>query len=354
MKIKRITTRDIAKHLGLHYTTVAEALRNSPRISAKTKERVDKAAKDLGYTPDPILAALNAYRCNKKIDRRSATIAWINTSPTQEPAKVKMGITWDCYVGAKERVGELGYNLEHFWLQNPRMTDKRATSILVARGIKGDLLPPLDEEVKTLDFDWDKFSAVRLGHSLRDSNLPSVSPDQVGNTINLFKFLVRAGYKRIGFACPRWINQRVNSGFAAGFMGAHNEYLPDQPLFPLFQKDLKDDTKGEFLDWVRKHRFEALILHHNDDYESVLKEAGIRIPEDISLAWISLFSSSTSRSGIYEDGRVIGRQGVDLIVAMLNRGEFGPSEPQTDLHVHGTLVLGKTIKLPGQALETRR
>lgn len=347
--MKRITTRDIAKHVGLHYTTVAEALRNSPRISAKTKERVNAAAKELGYKPDPILAALNAYRCNKQSDRRSATIAWVNTQPTPEPSEIKRGITWECYMGASERVEELGYKLENFWLQNPRMSDKRATSILVARGIRGILIPPLDEEVKKLDFDWDKFSAVRLGHSLRESNLPSVSPDQVGNMINLFKFLIQSGFKRIGLACPRWINRRVNSGFVAGFMGAHFEYIPDSPPPPVFDKNLNEDSRAEFVEWVRKHRFDALILHRNDDYESILKEAGIRVPEDLSLTWISLFHKTTHRCGIYEDGKAIGRQGIDLIVAMLNRGQFGPSQPQVDLHVHGTLILGETLKLPQKA-----
>ncbi|MEX0331586.1 MAG: LacI family DNA-binding transcriptional regulator [Puniceicoccaceae bacterium] len=350
--MKRITTRDIAKHIGMHYTTVAEALRNSPRISEKTKKRVSEAAKELGYKPDPILAALNAYRCSKKIDRRSATIAWINTHPTPEPTQGQRGIGWECYCGAKERVEELGYKLENFWLQNPRMTDKRATSILIARGIKGVLIPPLDAGVQTLEFDWEKFSAVRLGHSLRATNLPSVTPDQVGNTITLFKFLVRSGFKRIGLACPRWINQRVNFGFAAGFLGAHQEYLPDHLPAPLFQEDLNEETKPKFLEWVREYRFDALVLHQNDDYESVLKEAGIRVPEDLSLAWTSLFSNDPDRCGIHEDGKTIGRQGIDLIVAMLNRGQFGPSHPQTDLHVHGTLVLGKTLKMPhsGQIL----
>jgi len=345
MKMERVTTRDIAKHLGLHYTTVAEALRNSPRISEKTRKRVTEAAEKLGYRPDPLLSALNAYRSNKA-DRRSATIAWINTYENMDSAHFKEGFNFNCLRGAKKRVEELGYKLENFWLHHPRMSDKRASGILVARGIKGVLVPPLDEEVKSLDFDWEKFSAVRLGHSLRESHLPSVSPDQAGNTQRLFKFLVRAGFRRIGFACPRWINQRVSSGFVSGFMGAHHEHLPDIQPFPMFEKGLNEETKAEFVNWVREHKFDVLVVHRNDDYESVLKEAGIRVPEDLSLAWITLFHKNTHRCGIYENGELIGRHGIDLIVAMLNRGEYGPSDHQTDLRLHGTLVLGQTLKLP--------
>lgn len=346
MSTKRITTRDIAKQLGLHYTTVAEALRNSPRISTKTRKLVSETAKEMGYQPDPILSALNAYRSNNKTDRRSATIAWINTYEEKGTEHYKKGFIYDCLVGATERVEELGYKLENFWLHNPRMSDKRASNILVARGIRGVLVPPLYEKVKTLEFDWEKFSAVRLGHSLRESKLPSVSPDQVGNTHRLFKFLVRAGFRRIGFACPGWINRRVSSGFVSGFLGAHYEYLPEIEPFPLFQKDLNKDTEVEFIQWVRTHRFDVLLLHRNDDYESVLAKAGIRVPEDLSLAWVALLNKNSHRCGIYEFGESIGRQGINLIVAMLNRGEFGPSTHQSDLRLHGTLVVGQTLKLP--------
>lgn len=351
MSIKRITTRDIAKHLGLHYTTVAEALRNSPRISAKTRARVNAAAKDLDYKPDPILNALNAYRCNGKTDRRLATIAWINT---YEKEHLKIGFTHDCFLGTGERVNELGYKLEKFWINSPQMSHKRASDILVARGIKGVLVPPLDERVKTLDLAWENFSAVQLGYSLRDSNLPLVSADQVGNTRRLFRFLTRAGFKRIGLACPRWINQRVNTGFVSGFLGAHQEYLPDTKPFPLFQKDLGEDTEHEFIEWIKHHKLEALIVHRNDDYESVLSKAGIRVPEDISLAWLTLFNRNSHRCGIYENGELVGRHGINLLVAMINRGEYGPSIPRSELLLHGTLVVGRTIQLPESAGEIHK
>jgi LacI family transcriptional regulator len=109
---------------------------------------------------------------------------------------------------------------------------------------------------------------------------------------------------------------------------------------------LNKDTKVEFIEWVKKHRFDALIVHRNDDYESVLDEAGIRVPDDLSLAWVTLFNRNSQRCGIYENGQSVGRQGINLIVAMLNRGEFGASDPQSDLRLHGTLLLGKTLKLP--------
>ena len=39
--------RELARSLGLSHTTVSEALRDSPRVKAATRERVLKAARDL-------------------------------------------------------------------------------------------------------------------------------------------------------------------------------------------------------------------------------------------------------------------------------------------------------------------
>ncbi len=60
--LSRITQRDIARHLGVHVSKVSLALRRHSSIPADTRERVEKAARDLGYRQDPALTALMAFR----------------------------------------------------------------------------------------------------------------------------------------------------------------------------------------------------------------------------------------------------------------------------------------------------
>src|SRR6267154_1398667 len=50
--------REIARTLGLSHTTVSEALRDSPRVNPATRRRVQKAAKSVGYRPNPLAGAL--------------------------------------------------------------------------------------------------------------------------------------------------------------------------------------------------------------------------------------------------------------------------------------------------------
>lgn len=54
----RVTIKDIAEKLGLATSTVSLALKDHPGISQKTREKVKKMAKKMGYVPDPMAKAL--------------------------------------------------------------------------------------------------------------------------------------------------------------------------------------------------------------------------------------------------------------------------------------------------------
>ncbi len=64
MHKKTITIRDIARQLGLSAMTVSLALRDHPRISAPTKERVRAAMKELKYAPNQVARALATGKSN--------------------------------------------------------------------------------------------------------------------------------------------------------------------------------------------------------------------------------------------------------------------------------------------------
>jgi LacI family transcriptional regulator len=63
--MQHITQRDLAKMAGVSHTTVSLALRQHPSISDETRARILKLAHKLSYRPDPMLAALNAYRVKR-------------------------------------------------------------------------------------------------------------------------------------------------------------------------------------------------------------------------------------------------------------------------------------------------
>ncbi len=50
--MKRVTIKDIAKELGLAYSTVSMAINDDKEISQKTKQKVKKAIEKMGYVPN--------------------------------------------------------------------------------------------------------------------------------------------------------------------------------------------------------------------------------------------------------------------------------------------------------------
>jgi LacI family transcriptional regulator len=61
---KRITLRDIADDLGVTVSTASLALRGHPRISAETTQKVEQAARRMGYIYNRAAANLRQTRSN--------------------------------------------------------------------------------------------------------------------------------------------------------------------------------------------------------------------------------------------------------------------------------------------------
>ncbi len=61
---KKVTLQDIGRKLGLSATTISLALRNHPRISRETKERVNVLLEELKYQPNRVARALVTGKSN--------------------------------------------------------------------------------------------------------------------------------------------------------------------------------------------------------------------------------------------------------------------------------------------------
>lgn len=64
MSQKNITIKTIAEKLGISISTVSRALKNNPRISNDTREKVIQVAEKLNYIPNPIALNLQKSRTN--------------------------------------------------------------------------------------------------------------------------------------------------------------------------------------------------------------------------------------------------------------------------------------------------
>ena len=62
MAQRAVSIQDIAGEAGVSHATVSRALRNSPLISADVRERIQRLARDMGYTPNAVAQSLKGQR----------------------------------------------------------------------------------------------------------------------------------------------------------------------------------------------------------------------------------------------------------------------------------------------------
>ena len=81
----RVSIKDIAKAANVSHSTVSRALSDSPLISADTKERIQRLAQEMAYTPDAIARSL--------VTQRTHTVGVVVTTITDPwVAEVVQGI----------------------------------------------------------------------------------------------------------------------------------------------------------------------------------------------------------------------------------------------------------------------
>ncbi|NHN55582.1 LacI family DNA-binding transcriptional regulator [Calidifontibacter sp. DB0510] len=101
---RRARIADVARAAGVSATTVSHALSNSGRVSEQTRERILRAAEDLGYRPSPRATALRSGR--------SRTIAVASSmSAAVAGGAARQGFYLEVAAAAAERAFDYGYAL---------------------------------------------------------------------------------------------------------------------------------------------------------------------------------------------------------------------------------------------------
>lgn len=336
---KRVTLRDIAKVAGLHFTTVGMALRGNREIPPATQERVRKIAEELGYRPDPMLAALNAYRRNQEAPHFQATLAWVNNWPKREDLQKNLSFRY-YYEGAKHRAEQLGYKLEEFWLHEKGMTPSRFTGILRARNISALLMAPQAHSNTSVDLDYSDFAVLSFGYSLQPAVFHVVTNHHFHSMNLLVREVCKLGYKRIGlFASADWNRKVENCLF--GTMAMARTENPDIAEVPPLVETTQTGKK-EMKAWLKAAKPDVVVSHGGG--LKLLRSLGYSIPEDIGFANFSIWDTPLGFSGIHQNDFRIGEVAVNVIVSMLHSGERGIPKTPMRILIESDWEPGATLR----------
>lgn len=335
----RVTHKQIAEVIGVHRATVSLALKGHHSISPALRKRIKALAKKMGYSPDPMLSALAAYRQQNQKAGFKGVLGWLGFS-TKDYRWNEIPLFQSYFEGARRAAERFGYEVSVFGLGNTSKELRRLASILRARNISGLLLAPQPQAASSLIFPWEYFSAVTFGYTLAEPSLHLVSSTQLRAVVLAMQKLREHGYQRIGFAFSLQHDERADHNYLAGYLLECR--LNGAPALVATATDYRD-PKGSFHQWLRDERVDV-ILTGNYNAPRELEASGLRVPEDIAVACPSLPNTELGVAGVIEDAEAIGETAVNVLVAAIQRGERGvPKIPQRIL-IEGRWVMAPSIR----------
>jgi LacI family transcriptional regulator len=328
MSLKRVTLRDLAKKLGVSHTTVSLALRNHHSILPARRQQIKQLAEQEGYRPDPFLSALSVYRQQTRPAGFHSTLGWINR--WGRPGELRRLKEFDAYwCGGSQAAEHLGYRLEDIhWPAD--ISAARFQQILLARGIHGLLIPPHPAPPDWGNFDWSKFSIIRLGMSVPEPDSHVVTSDHQRAVLMAFEKMSRYGYERIGLVVCADFDRHLGGNYIGGFAAAQKLFKFQHILPPLLTNEpvyqnQRGKAKQLLQKWLAQHRPDA-ILSAVIEVPAMIRDLGYRIPQAVAVAGSS--RDVPVDAVINQNPEDIGRIAVQMLVSQINLSERGvPAVP---------------------------
>ncbi len=315
-----MTLKKIAERAGVSLATVSYALRHHPKIPLATRERVQAAARALGYRPNPRVAGLMAHirRGRTRLAGDRLAFVWVHTSRTDA---VRQPLLRAVFQGAQARAQQAGFGLEEFWTADAGMTDRRLQKIIRARGIVGVVLSPVTtpETHVTLDWDWSLFAAAVVGNVTWTPDLHHAGHHHFLGMRRCLEELAKLGCVRPAALLDEETHERAKRAWEGAFLAHHPQPRDARALLRIWPRDQRADHGA----WLRGTGADALIVHPT----SALDELGLRtlagrrrLPT-VTLNWQE---ERAGIGGIDQGHDRVAAHAVDLVTSQLQLNELGP------------------------------
>lgn len=343
--MKSPTMADVARAAAVSKNTVSLALREDPRISPRTRQRIVAVATRLGYERNPIVGEMMAHMRLGSQSGFHATFALINAN--LDPTSFTSHPTIPSYVkGATDRAADLGYRLDPFWMHDPRIDGKALARIIAARGIRGVLIVGMMKENRIPSHFLpvvEKFPCVVTGVRTRQPALSFACVDHHMLTLKSLERTLALGYRRPALALDQVIDTLVDGRFTSGFLIGQQKLPPDRRVEPFYQFAQARDDPSLFLRWVEKEQPDVIFTLYNV-VRSWLEEAGWKIPDDIGLVQLEWRQNQPHWSGMNQHNDIVGQAALELLASMVRNRESGvPAFPRATL-IGSTWVDGSTVR----------
>jgi len=323
------------------------AMRNHPRISSATKDRIARLVRKHKYVVDGRVSELMRSIRQHAGGEPTSSVGLMSLYPEARPwvNRERHGHLARLHGSIVQRAAELGYRVEEFWVRNPDMSPARLATIIETRGIRGLLslgAPELEDEIPP---ELQRFVIVTQGASIR-TKLHRVGSHFAHNTTLLMEQLKARGYQRPGAVLQEYQDGRNAHVMAAMYL-YYSKYVFGGPDIPIFYARTSLD-QGALKTWYRAYRPDVLIYadhaKHYASLQAFFRSQRISIPRDLGLAVLDAAAHPPGISGVRQAVEQMGISAVDMLVSRLHHGESGLPRVAKIEKIEGDWVEGSTLR----------
>lgn len=327
--MKKYTLRDVAKAAGVSHMTVSRVLNNNPRVSATTREKVQKVITELGYEPDA--------RARAFVTKKSQLLGLV-VSDISNPfnAEISRGI--------EDKAFEMGYSLIFCSSDESPQRTEACVKHMLRTGVDGMIFTSVRlKEPAVEKLIAEGFPVVLVNRKLSSSDYHYVVCNNFLGSYTATKHLLKLGYKKIAM------------------ISGYSKFSTGLDRLKGYQKALEDNGVPQRSEYVIETSFSAeggfeaakALLALKDRPEAILcgndyiafgvmdaaEASGLSIPEDVALigfddtdfAARSRIKLTSVSQKIYEMGSIA----IQIIVDTIERKNLD--------HVHKVVLNPKLI-----------
>lgn len=329
--------RALAAALGLSQTTVTRALRGSPQVKPETLQRVQEAARKLGYRPNPMVTTLMEHIRSGKEMVNQGSIAILIDAESDADAVLRQEAYRLQREGFVRRAQLRGYNTEIIYLKGNGITCERLDQIFYTRGFAGIILAAPDQG-SSLQFKWERYALASVSYDWSQLSIDRAASDLRYNTHLAFDELKGRGYERIGLALPTSALNSRDRNWLGAYLACQYD-LPKSRQIPVFIGSVPEGSEEKFRCWHAKWKPDALLCLQGEEHVWVKQHS----PKD-EMALVCLNRPTDSDfTGVEENNVLVGEMICDLVVNHIIHNERGMSVHPRLILVKGNWKEGKTL-----------
>lgn len=317
---KKITIRDVAIKAGVSNSAVSCAYHNPQKLSEKTRERILRAAADIGYVSN---AAARSMRTN--------TTGALGLLLPQE---IDLALQNPYYTFLIEGIGKACREDGHSLLLVPPFEDDSSVNLIPTAAVDGFIVSGLEKEREEVVEIFSKNMPLAIIDPQSELEVSTIEIDDMEAISALVKRILDFGHKRVGIAA---IETKSDSTYQAwhGVMGQRIKTILD--AFDTFGNALSledltvyetsstyDGGKEAFVQLYRGKTPPTVIISFSDIIAAgVIDEAtaaGLKVPADLSVTgydglpqYFSALPLTTVSQPIVEKGYLAGQIVIECI-----------------------------------------